>query len=122
MIKRKDIILIVIVLLLALFGFGVMKWKQKDGKEVVVTINGNEVYRTTLSKNQTYKIPTKSGLNVMKIKDGKVTMKKADCPDQICHKHKAIEKSGETIVCLPHKVVIEVSSDKDDQELDGMTR
>ena len=97
MIKRKDIILIVIVLL--------------------VFFQPN-----FLCKNQTYKIPTKSGLNVMKIKDGKVTMEKADCPDQICHKHKAIEKSGETIVCLPHKVVIEVSSDKDDQELDGMTR
>ena len=122
MIKKKDMILIVIVLLLALLVLGMMKWKQKDGKEVVVTINGSEVYRTSLSKDQTYKIPTKNGVNVMKIKDGKVTMKKADCPDQICHKHKAIEKSGETIVCLPHKVVIEVFSDKDDQELDGMTR
>ena len=49
-------------------------------------------------------------------------MKEADCPDQICRKHKAIDKSGETIVCLPHKVVIEVEADTREQELDGITR
>ena len=57
------------------------------------------------------------------IKDGKVTMKEADCKDQICADHKAIEKSGETIVCLPHKVVIEIrSEDGKEQELDGVTQ
>jgi len=50
-------------------------------------------------------------------------MKKADCKDQICADHKAIEKSGETIVCLPHKVVIEIQSeDGKEQELDGVTQ
>lgn len=48
---------------------------------------------------------------------------KADCKDQICADHKAIEKSGETIVCLPHKVVIEIrSEDGKEQELDGVTQ
>ena len=59
----------------------------------------------------------------MQIKDGKVTMKEADCRDQICADHKAIEKSGETIVCLPHKVVIEIKSENGkEQELDGVTQ
>ena len=50
-------------------------------------------------------------------------MRKADCKDQICADHKAIEKSGETIVCLPHKVVIEIQSeDGKEQELDGVTQ
>ena len=60
---------------------------------------------------------------VILIKDGKVTMKEADCKDKICADHKAIEKSGETIVCLPHKVVIEIrSEDGKEQELDGVTQ
>ena len=41
-------------------------------------------------------------------KDGKASMAKADCPDKICVNHAAISKKGETIVCLPHKVVVEV--------------
>ncbi len=121
--KKKDMILIAAVLVIALIGFAAIKMTQKDGKEVVVTVDGKEVYKTSIQKDQTYKIPEKNGTNVMQIKDGKVTMKKADCRDQICADHKAIEKSGETIVCLPHKVVIEIKSgDGKEQELDGVTQ
>ena len=92
-------------------------------QEVIVTVEGKEVYKTSIKKDQIYQIPEKNGTNVMQIKDGKVTMKKADCKDQICADHKAIEKSGETIVCLPHKVVIEIrSEDGKEQELDGLTQ
>ena len=118
--KKKDSILIAAVLVIALISFAAIKMTQKDGKEVVVTVNGDEVYKTSINKDQTYKIPSKNGTNVMQIKD---TMKQADCRDQICVDHKAIEKSGETIVCLPHKVVIEIKSQEGkEQELDGVTQ
>ena len=107
-------ILIVAVLAISLISFAAIKMTQKDGKEV---------YKTSIKKDQIYQIPEENGTNVMQIKDGKVTMKKADCKDQICADHKAIEKSGETIVCLPHKVVIEIQSeDGKEQELDGVTQ
>ena len=121
--KKKDIILIVAVLAISLISLAAIKMTQKDGKEVIVTVEGKEVYKTSIKKDQIYQIPEKNGTNVMQIKDGKVTMKKADCKDQICADHKAIEKSGETIVCLPHKVVIEIQSeDGKEQELDGVTQ
>ena len=121
--KKKDIILIAAVLVIALISFAAIKMTQKDGKEVVVTVKGEEVYKTSISKDQIYKIPVKNGTNTMQITDGKVTMKAADCRDQICADHKAIEKSGETIVCLPHKVVIEIKSENGkEQELDGVTQ
>ena len=112
--KKKDMILIAAVLAISLISLAAIKMTQKDGKEV---------YKTSIKKDQIYQIPEKNGTNVMQIKDGKVTMKKADCKDQICADHKAIEKSGETIVCLPHKVVIEIQSeDGKEQELDGVTQ
>lgn len=121
--KKKDIILIAAVLVIALVSFAAIKMTQKDGKEVVVTVDGEEVYKISINKDQIYKIPEKNGTNIMQIKDGKVTMKKADCKDQICADHKPIEKSGETIVCLPHKVVIEIKSENGkEQELDGVTQ
>ena len=113
--KKKDMILIVAVLAISLISFAAIKMTQKDGKEVIVTVDGKEVYKTSIKKDQIYQIPEKNGTNVMQIKDGKVIMKKAD--------YKAIEKSGETIVCLPHKVVIEIQSeDGKEQELDGVTQ
>ena len=93
-------ILIAAVLAISLISFAAIKMTQKDGKEVIVTVEGKEVYKTSIKKDQIYQIPEENGTNVMQIKDGKVTMKKADCKDQICADHKAIEKSGETIVCL----------------------
>jgi hypothetical protein len=35
-------------------------------------------------------------------------MKDADCPDKLCEKTGKISKNGETIVCLPHRVVVEI--------------
>lgn len=121
--KKKDIILIAVVLIIALISTTAIKMTQKDGKEVVVTVNGKQVYKTSINKDTIYKIPVKNGTNIMQIKDKKVTMKQADCKDQICADHKAIEKSGETIVCLPHKVVIEIKSGKGkEQQFDGVTQ
>ena len=54
--KKKDIILIAAVLVIALISFAAIKMTQKDGKEVVVTVKGEEVYKTSISKDQIYKI------------------------------------------------------------------
>ena len=35
-------------------------------------------------------------------------MKDADCPDKLCEKTGKISKNGETIVRLPHRVVVEI--------------
>ena len=46
--------------------------------------------------------------NILVIKDGRADMTDADCPDRICVNHRPVSQEGETIVCLPHKVVVEV--------------
>ena len=73
--KKKDIILIAAVLAISLISFAAIKMTQKDGKEVIVTVDGKEVYKTSIKKDQIYQIPEENGTNVMQIKDGKVTMK-----------------------------------------------
>lgn len=48
--------------------------------------------------------------NTCEIKDGKVQMIWADCPDQLCVHQKALDDKGQgAIICLPNKVVIEVA-------------
>lgn len=60
--------------------------------------------------------------NLLVIKDGKASMKEADCPDKICVAHKPICKKGETIVCLPHKVVVEVRGEDHHDDIDAIAR
>ena len=114
--KKKDIILIAAVLAISLISLAAIKMTQKDGKEVIVTVDGKEVYKTSIKKDQIYQIPEENGTNVMQIKDGKVTMIEATCPDHYCMKQKAVDEHGGSIICLPNKVVIEGENTAEDSE------
>lgn len=106
--KKNDWIFVLVILCVSLSGFFVYaKFGQKTPAQVVVKVDGEvkEVYR--LSKNREIQI---NDTNVLVIQDKKVTMTEADCPDQICVKHRPISKNGETIVCLPNKVIVEIVS------------
>ena len=53
--------------------------------------------------------------NVVTVKDGKIAVTEANCPDQYCVKQ-GFCNSGEQIVCLPHKLVISFVGES---EIDG---
>ena len=82
-----------------------------EGDRVVVTVNG-EVYATyALSENVEVDIRTGANgeqLNRLVIRDGQATVETASCPDGICAAHHPVSRDGESIICLPHKVVISV--------------
>lgn len=118
--KKGDIVLIFIVLVAAAIFFGVMNLGGKEtGGILTVTIDG-DVYGTyDLSVNQVVTMDESSGYNRFEIKDGMVTMIEADCPDQYCVHHASINKENETIVCLPHKVVLEITQGEEQREVDA---
>lgn len=71
--------------------------------------------------------PKDTPYNLLCISDGKVRMESADCKDQICVHHKPISGIRESIICLPHKLVIEIVGDLPDDTqnenvLDGMVK
>ena len=48
--------------------------------------------------------------NVVEIKDGKVSVTEASCKNQVCVRHGAISRSGESIVCLPNRLVVRIEN------------
>lgn len=124
-IRKTDILLILMFLLVALMVYVVMNSQSEKGDYVQITVNGMETGTYSLNENKVIPISGVDGSNTLLIENGKVSMKDADCPDKICVKHKAIEKTGETIVCLPHKVVVEIVSEGQkttQKEYDMMTQ
>ncbi|WP_334160265.1 NusG domain II-containing protein [Muricomes intestini] len=109
MIKKNDLILAGTVLIVALAAVLFITFTKKEGAEVVVTVDG-EVYKTMpLDKDAALTLGEKQGnYNVVEVKGGEVTMTEANCRDQICVNHKAIHYNHESIVCLPHKVTVEI--------------
>lgn len=60
--------------------------------------------------------------NLFVCENGKVRMIRSSCPDLICVNHQAVSGTGECIICLPHRLVIEITGvqKKADGELDGV--
>lgn len=57
--------------------------------------------------------------NLFSVTEGVVAMESADCRDQICVRHKPISAAGESMICLPHRLVIEISGGEDLSSMEG---
>ena len=118
-IRRNDIFLLIIVLLLGCILLIISKLTiGENGKEVVITVNGKEYGTYSLACTTTIEIVNEYGTNVIAIDDGRVSVIDADCKDGICVATAAISRTNEQIVCLPHRLVIEVRGEADDMEKD----
>ncbi len=106
--KKWDIILGVLIPVSAVIIYLVFSFTLKPGNVVKVSVNGKVKYEFSINENLSRKIDTKWGENTLEIKDKKVRVTFADCPDEICVNHRAISSVGETIVCLPHKLAVKI--------------
>jgi len=107
--KRKEIIIIVIMLLASVIAIGISRL-HAGGSKVTVTIDGKVYGNYNIYENQEITIETEEGVNILTIKDGKAYVTYADCPDKICVNMPSVsEDYPGIIVCLPHKLAIEIS-------------
>ena len=106
---KKDILLVVIILVVAGMCFFLHEVIGGKGAGcVTVKVAGEITGVYSLAEDQ--EIPLNGGTNILKIKNGRADMIEADCPDKLCVNQKAISKNGESIICLPNKVVVTVDS------------
>ena len=76
---------------------------------VVVSRDGVVEERLPLSEDNRLLLKDASGNeNLLVIEGGSVRLEDADCPDRLCVRQGAISRSGESIICLPHKLVITI--------------
>lgn len=118
---KGDKYLIVFVLVLTFISLGFIKRQalSNDSKYISVQVDGEEIKKIIYDKKiigQTIPIKTEYGYNLLEIGDERVRVIEADCPDKIDVKQGYISDIGETIVCLPHRLVIEIKGmDKNSQ-------
>lgn len=117
--KKNDVILIGVILVLAVAGLLYMKMSQTTGDMVIVTVDGQVYKELPLGKDTTVEIEGVNGTNLLQIKDGYADIIEASCPDEVCVHAKSINHNEETIVCLPNKVIVKVQS-SNDSGLDGI--
>lgn len=109
---KRDILLIVILAVIFLAIFGIYHaMHQTNGSYAVVQVNGKTYGRYDLAHDRTVRIRENGKVtNTLEIKGGYANMISADCPDKLCVHQARISKKGQTIVCLPNKVVVSIDS------------
>ena len=119
---KNDMILLMGILLTALMLWLVPLLLNKGAPAVVrILQDGQEIGTYSVLEDQTISIPyEEEGYNLLLISGGQVSVSDADCPDGLCVRQRAITRNGESIICLPHKLVIQIES-KEESGLDAVT-
>lgn len=99
---------IILVAVLAAIGIGFWCITRRQAVTVVVT-TPQKTYELALDKDAVLVL---DGLTVH-VKDGKVWVENADCPDKTCERRGAISSFGQSIVCLPNGIAVRVQGDGD---------
>lgn len=117
---RNDIFLVAVLLLLggvlALF----LRLTRQTGGTVSVQMDGQVLMELPLDRDAELVLGEGAHTNTLVIEGGKARIAGATCPDRICVRQGAVQYAGESIVCLPHKLVITVQGGTDNG-VDGST-
>lgn len=119
---KKDILFLVCVISLALLVWGIYAYCNQNGADTVFVIqDGKQVGAYPLEEDKIVIVTWgEDEYNLLMISDGTAFMSDADCPDKLCVKQNPISGNGESIICLPHKLVIRIAA-KEESKLDAVT-
>lgn len=124
MIKRWDIIITLVLVLLSFLPIAIFSNQQAEKTNAiqsnnavnvaVISVNNQEVRRITLTGNKgtdVFDVFSSDGdYNTVEVKDEHIRIKGANCADQVCVQFGFLSRPGETAVCLPHQFIIEIET------------
>ena len=89
---------------------------QAAGDTLYAVVQNTEGYRAVLPLDDDASVAVESdrGTNVIEVAGGRVRCAESDCSNQICVDTGWVSQVGQTIVCLPHELTVQVVADPDD--------
>lgn len=103
--KSADKNLIVVVILIVVLLYSYIEITEPDPIYVDVSYDGKTIYKYDISDDGS--IETEYG-NIIKVSGGRVWVEWASCPDGLCVKQGEVYKTGQSIICIPNKTVIQI--------------
>lgn len=127
LVRPFDGIIVILLLLgsfipLIIFGYSTKNIDEDSSIYAVVIIDGEPVKEIELSEDTSHEMftfyPSEGQYNIIEVDGTKIRNKEDNSPDQIAVKTGWISKPGETAICLPHKLIIEVKAMDSSKETD----
>lgn len=133
MVKIGDIIIIALLVMLSFLPLAIFTYQNAsangDSMHVVVSADGEIVHEMELKNDHTrevYEFVDDHGHENTVVREGLIVyISDANCQDLLCVQQGQISEVGETLVCLPNRVLVEIVSDgvdvEDDNDVDITT-
>ena len=120
-IRKADIILAVVIAIIGIIASVYLTLHDTDVRngQVVVYVDSELYGKYLLDEDQEIEVKQGDHINKITIKDGNAQMTFANCHNQDCVKQGKINDMSKSIICLPHKVVVEIQSD--DRKYDAVS-
>lgn len=124
-VKGWDLVIIFIIVILSFLPFTIFSYQQSGENRAntqviaVISIDNEIVKEVKLTGHIGTEIfditDAKGNTETIEVSDERIRIKSATCPDQVCVNTGFISKPGKTIICLPHRIIIEI------KKIDGNT-
>ena len=104
-------VLVITALALAAAAAAYVLGNAVDARTAVIQDADGNTFVMPLSKDDVLTVASSAGTNVVEVQSGKVRVSEADCPNQDCVDQGWISNAGQQIVCLPHKLVVNITDE-----------
>lgn len=111
--NKADIILLAVFLLMGAGSVLAVNLQPASGSTVVISVNGEEYGRYPLNVDREIDVDTVYGHNTVTISDSTVCVADSDCPNLDCERFGRISRPAQTIICLPHRMLVRITGDAD---------
>ena len=110
--KKADFgILTALFLLGIILSIFIFRPENEEPGKLEVRQNGKVILTLPLNRDTVKTIKTETGsYNTFSLQNGRVAMNDADCNDHTCVDTGEIGNVGESIVCLPHRLVLQITA------------
>lgn len=117
--NRNDIKLIIIVLVITiiLFSLSLFQKKANIARKANVYHENDLILEIDLSINKTYEVAGDNGKVVIEVLNNQIRVVEENSPYHLCSKQGFISNSGQSIICLPNKIIIELPNTELDTEV-----
>ena len=110
--RTKAIVFLLMAAAAASAVFLLVRDQKTDAATARITRDGvllEEIDLNAVDRPYSFTLEDGSGSNTVSVEQGRIRVSEADCPDQICVHQGWISDSALPIVCLPHRLMIEIT-------------
>ena len=106
--RKKELLILAVLSLILLGAILIPRMLQSgEGTKAVVTYNGEVIAEIPLNKPYTYTIEGDLTATLV-VENGKIRFVNSRCPDKICEAFGWIGRPGESAICAPAKLAVQI--------------